>query len=130
MFASFGMNKFVSLGSLFDSSDLISITPAIEVVGGTRHFYQTYITEKRLQDSLAGVSLPPLLGGSTNETTSTTKAGTSFDLVSYTFKLPIAYNRASYQFEIAYQFSVLSKPAATETHKSNSFLTASFYYQF
>ena len=129
VFASFNMSKFVGLGSLFDSTDLISITPAIEVVGGTRHFYQTYITEKRLQDSLAGVVLPPLLGGSPNET-ATTKASTSFDLVSYLFKLPIAYNRASYQFEIAYQFSVLSKPAASETNKSNSFLTASFYYQF
>jgi hypothetical protein len=129
VFASFNMSKFVSLGSLFDSSDLISITPGIEVVGGTRHFYQNYITEKRLQDSLAGVALPPLLGGSTNET-ATTKASTSFDLVSYSFRLPIAYNRASYQFEIAYQFSMLSKPAASETHKSNSFFTVSFYYQF
>jgi hypothetical protein len=131
LFASLSASKFISLGSLFNSSDLLSITPSAEVVGGTRHFYETYITEKRLRDSLAGIPLSPLLGDSGGgETVTTTKAKTSFDLVSYNFRLPLAYNRAAYQVEIAYQLSVLSTKAAYASQKTNSFFSAAFYYQF
>lgn len=131
VFASLSTSKLINIGSLFSSKDLVSITPAVEIVGGTRHFYQTYITEKRLRDSIAGIALPPLLGGSDGgETTSTsTKTRTSFDLVSYNVKLPLTYNRSSYQLEITYQLSLLNKLAA-ETRQLNSFVTASFYYQF
>ena len=130
VFASISTSKFISLGSLFKSGDLVSITPSAEVVGGTRHFYQTYITEKRLRDSLAGIPLSPLLGDAGGETVTTTKSKTSFDLVSYNFKLPLAYNRAAYQVEIAYQLSVLSTKAAYVSQKTNSFFSAAFYYQF
>lgn len=130
LFASFIMSKVIHLGSLFDANDLISITPAVEVVGGTRHFYKTYITEKRLRDSLAGIPLAPLFGGSGDEETfsTSTKKSTSFDLMSYSFKLPFAYSRASYQVEIAWQLSVLDKKA-TGSAQTNSFISASFYYQ-
>jgi hypothetical protein len=129
VFTSLAMSKVVSLGSLFNANDVVSITPGIEIIGGTRHFYETYITEKRLRDSLAGILLPPLLGGGDNETVSTTKTSTSFNLVSYNFKLPLAYSRSSYQLEVAWQLSVLNKKT-TGSAQTNSFLTASFYYQF
>ena len=129
VFASLATSKVVSLGSLFNPNDVVSITPGIEITGGTRHFYETYITEKRLRDSLAGILLPPLLGGDDSETVSTTKTNTSFDLISYNFKLPLAYSRSSYQLEIAWQLSVINKKV-TGSAQTNSFLTASFYYQF
>jgi hypothetical protein len=45
-------------------------------------------------------------------------------------KLPLAYNRAHYVVEAAYQLSLLSKEAQTGAGQANSFLTLSFYYQF
>lgn len=130
VFASITTSKSVPFGSLFNSNDIVSITPAIEIIGGTRHFYETYITEKRLRDSIAGIPLSQLIGsGDGDSGTTLTKASTRFDLVSYNFKLPLAYNRASYQLEIAWQLSVVDKRAMGST-QTNSFITASFYYQF
>ncbi len=130
VFVTLGTGKFINLGSLFSPKDLVSLTPAVNVVGGTQHFYETYVKEKRLRDSLLGILLPPVLGGGGQATETTTTIKTSFDLLSYNFKLPLAYNRASYLFEVAYQLSVLGKKPETGTERTNSFFTLSFYYQF
>lgn len=132
VFVSLGTSKFINIGRFVSPKDFVSLAPSAEVVGGTQHFYQSYITQKRLQDSIAGLPLPPLFGDTDdNQTTSvTSKKSTSFDLLTYNFKLPLAYNRASYQLEVVYQLSVLSKKTAPSTGRTNSFFTASFYYQF
>jgi hypothetical protein len=78
---------------------------------------------------LLGVLLPPVFGTTPSQQpviTTTTK----FSLISYNFKLPLAYNRANYLFEVAYQLSVLSQDAETGPGKVNSFGSISFYYQF
>ncbi|WP_315821756.1 hypothetical protein [Paraflavitalea speifideaquila] len=130
VFVTLGTSKFINLGSLLSPKDFVSLTPAIEVTGGTQHYYETYVTEKKLRDSLLGL-LPPILGGPGNgSTTMHTTVSTSFDLLSYNFKLPLAYNRAHYLLEVAYQLSVLGKKATTGTSQTNSFFTCSFYYQF
>jgi hypothetical protein len=129
VFVTLGTGKLITLGSL-SKKDVISITPSFDVVAGTQHFYQTYITEKRLRDSLFGVLLPPLIGGSPSQSTTTTTTSTNFNILSYNFKFPIAYSRASYMFEVAYQLSILSKEAEANAGKANSFLSISFYYQF
>jgi hypothetical protein len=84
-----------------------------------------------LRDSLLGI-LGPILGGGSNggSAETTTTVSTSFDLLSYNLKLPVAYNRAHYLIEAAYQLSVLSKRGDIGTGNTNSFFTLSFYYQF
>ena len=69
-------------------------------------------------------------GGTTTVTTTTTTERSAFNLLSYNFRLPIAYNRSSYLVEAAYQLSLLSKHAETDANTTNSFVTLSFYYQF
>jgi hypothetical protein len=131
IFTSASVSKSIGLGTLFSQNDLLSITPSAEVVGGTRHFYETYITEKRLRDSLAGIALPPLIDNSGDgESASTVKPKTSFNLVSYNFSMPLAYSRANYQVQVVYQLSVISKKTAGKSGQANSFFTANFYYQF
>jgi hypothetical protein len=129
IFLTVGTGKQITLGSI-GRKDIVSITPSFDIVAGTQHFYQTYITEKRLQDSLLGL-LPPVLGeppsgGSTTTTTTTTKV----DILSYNFKFPLDYSRANYLFEVAYQLSALSRHADSGAGNVNSFLSVSFYYQF
>ena len=128
LFVTLSTEKLISLGSLFRGKDLITLTPSIEVVGGTQRFYETYITAKNLRDSLLGILLPPL--GNDPEPASTTTTTTSFDLLSYNLKVPLAYNRAHYMIEVAYQLSILGKKAASGAGTSNSFLNFSIYYQF
>jgi hypothetical protein len=128
-FLTVGTAKTITMGSI-GKKDVITFTPAFDVVGGTQHFYQTYITEKRLEDSLVGAILAPLTGDQSPGSSSFTKTITQFNFLSYNLKLPLAYNRASYLFEIQYQVSLLSNKAETGAGKINSFLSASFYYQF
>jgi len=129
-FLTAGTGKQITLGSI-TPKDIITITPTIDVTAGTQHFYQTYLTEKRLRDSLLGIVLTPIFGPpSSGDSQSTTTVTTTFNMLSYNFKLPVAYNRAKYLFEIEYQLSILSGKAQSGAGKANSFFSASFYYQF
>lgn len=131
VFVTLGTEKFINFGHLFSQKDFVSLTPLLEVVGGTQHFYETYVTEKRLRDSLLGIlPIPPVLGGQDDAEETTTTTSTNFNLLSWNLKLPLAYNRANYLVEAACQFSVPGKKAETGAGKLNTFLSLSFYYQF
>ena len=97
--------------------------------GLSQRFYQTYLIEKRLQDSLLGIILPPLTGPQTSEV-SQTVTSTEFSVLSYNFNCPLSYSRAGYMIEINYQLSLLSNKAESGPGQLNSFFSASFYYQF
>ncbi len=131
VFTTFSTNKDIVLGHLFNQKDGISITPGVEIVAGTQRFYETYVEEKRVRDSILGLPIPPLLGGGGGTTTTTTtKVSTDFNLLSYNFKLPLSYYRSSYLLELSYQLSLLSKEAESGAGTTNSFVNLSFYYQF
>ncbi|WP_157986468.1 hypothetical protein [Chitinophaga alhagiae] len=128
-FVTLSTEKMISLFSLAKGKDLVTLTPAIDVTAGTQHFYETYITEKRWRDSLLGVPLPPVLNlpGSTETATRETSR---FSMLSYNLRVPLAYNRAHYMIEAAYQLSVLDKNAESAGGTANSFFNLSVYYQF
>ncbi|MDP4211634.1 MAG: hypothetical protein Q8918_16200 [Bacteroidota bacterium] len=131
-FVTAGTGKQISLGSIGPKA-LITFTPALELVAGTQHFYKSYLIEKRLRDSLLGLVLDPIFGNgsSQNQTpNSVTTATTQFNLISYTLKCPLAYNRSHYMIEAQYQLSILSNQAQSGAGKTNSFFSFSFYYQF
>ena len=127
-FITLGTSKQISLGSIC-SKDLITITPSVDAVAGTQHFYQTYLTQKKLRDSVLGIILAPVTGPSPQPAGKTTTT-TQVNILSYNFKCPLAYNRSRYMIELAYQLSLLSSRAETKAGTANSFVTASFYYQF
>ncbi len=128
-FVTGGLSRSVNLFSI-GAKDIVTINPSADVVAGTQHFYETYLTQKKFQDSLLGGILNPVTGAPGSSSNTTTVAKTSFNVLSYNFKLPLAYNRAHYVLEAAYQLSLLSKEAQTGAGQANSFLTLSFYYQF
>ena len=130
VFVTLSTEKQITLGSLFSGKDLITLTPLIEVTGGTQRFYQTYIIQNLLRDSLLGLPLPGIGGLGGTESESTTSTTTQFNLLSYNLRVPLAYNRAHYMIEAAYQLSVLGPKAETGGGKLNSFFNFSVYYQF
>jgi len=127
-FATVGTGKQINLGHLTEK-DIITITPTVAVTAGTQHFYQTYLIEKKLQDSLLGIILPPLTGPETSQVSQTVTT-TQFSILSYNFNCPLAYSRAGYMIEINYQLSLLSNKAESGPGQLNSFFSASFYSQF
>jgi hypothetical protein len=127
-FVTAGTGKQINLGHLTEK-DIITIAPTVAVTAGTQRFYQTYLIEKKLQDSLLGIILPPLTGPQTSEVSQTVTT-TQFSILSYNFNCPLAYSRAGYMIEINYQLSLLSDKAESGPGQVNSFFSASFYYQF
>ncbi|PSL47354.1 hypothetical protein CLV51_102200 [Chitinophaga niastensis] len=125
IFVTLSTEKLIRLGSFSKRKDLITLTPLVEAVGGTQHFYQAYVKEKKL------LGLPlPLLPGIPGTSETVTQEATRFDLLSYSLRVPLAYNRAHYMIELAYQLSVLSDKALSGAGNANSFFNCSFYYQF
>ncbi|WP_423146932.1 hypothetical protein [Rubrolithibacter danxiaensis] len=115
LFLTFTNSKFIDLGSLLTKKDYISLEPAIELVGGTQHFYRTYTTKRK---------------GKSKKSKTTTVATQSFEFISYNLKLPVAYNRDHYSIEVGNQVSFLGKKVASYSNKPRYFLNLSFYYLF
>jgi hypothetical protein len=129
IFTTAGISKAVTLGRI-SKKDVVTITPVLSVVGGTQHFYQTYIAQKKLADSLLGILFTPVTGAQAPGSSSFTKTVTTFNILSYNFKMPLDYNRANYLVEASCQFSMLSNNTEAGPGKVNSFFSFSFYYQF
>jgi len=121
VFLIFRNSKMIDLGSLFSEKDYISIEPAVDIIGGTVHFYETYTTQTNRRRIL--LNLPP-------RTVTTTVNDASFGILAYTFSLPLAYNRASYSIEASYQASVPGQKFSSGSNTSASVFNLSFYYAF
>lgn len=128
-FVTGAISKDITLGSITEK-DVVSIAPSFSIVGGTQHFYSTYVSEKKIRDSIVGTVLTPIFGSPSNGSATTTKETTTFSLLSYNARIPLSYSRAHYMLEAAYQLSVMSNKAQLNPGNSNSFFTLSFYYQF
>lgn len=128
-FVTGGIAKTINLFSI-SKKDIVSINPSADIVAGTQHFYQTYLLEQKLRDSVLGIIMAPITGEPPPTPSNVTTESTKFNILSYNFKFPLAYNRAHYVLEVNYQVSVLSQYAQSGPGKVNTFLTASFYYQF
>ncbi|WP_316789340.1 hypothetical protein [Pedobacter frigoris] len=121
-------SRSIELGQLFSEKDALSIEPAIEIVAGTQHFFNTYQQQKIKNNNGNGKGNNN--GNGNGNVVTITEPATSFNLLSYNFKLPLYYSRASYMAELSYQFSVLGAEAITEAKRSQSFIGLGFYYQF
>ncbi|MEJ5961581.1 hypothetical protein [Pedobacter immunditicola] len=122
VFISLNHAKLIELGSLFNENDQIAIEPAVELVAGTQHFLESY-TQKKNQGKGKG-------SGNENTTETIEIPTTSFNLLTYNFKIPFTYSRSHYMAEFAYQYSILGGKIPAETKNSQSFFNLSFYYQF
>lgn len=125
VFVSFTNSKLISLGS-FSDNDFISLEPTFSVIGGSQRYYQTYTTEKERRKKL----LDPLLPGPPPKTETTTIESTKFDVLAYTFSLPLAYNRTNYTVEASYQATLASKNMVEGSDKPVSIFNLGFYYMF
>lgn len=99
---------------------ILATTPQLTIVAGTQQFYETYLVERK--NNGKGKGTPPPREES--------RSYDQFGLLSYNFKLPLSYNRASYLLEAAYQLSLLGNNASERAGQANSFFTLGFYYQF
>jgi hypothetical protein len=129
VFVTGGIAKEINLFSISEH-DIVSVKPFLSVVGGTQRYYESYVKQQQLRDSLLGIITGPVLGNPSPGYDTATVSASSFDIISYNFELPVSYSRARYMVEAAWQLALLSRQAQSRPGKFNSFFTLGFYYQF
>jgi hypothetical protein len=122
VFLSFRNSKMIDLGSLFSDKDYVSIEPTIDAIAGTGYFYDDYT--ERTNNRRDANNKPPPPPPPPREDAST------FGILTYTFSLPIAYNRASYTVEATYQGSIQGTKFSSTLNKPVSIFNLAFYYAF
>jgi len=130
IFISLSNSKEISLGNLFNDKNALYIEPAIELVAGTSHFYETYSIEKNKREKANGKGKSPVSPGNSNSVSIASAVSDSFNLLSYNFKLPLSLSRANYIAEISYQLSVRGPKTDAVLRQQQSFFGLAFYYQF
>jgi hypothetical protein len=130
VFLSLNNSKEITLGNPFSDKNTVYIEPAIELVAGTRRFYETYAVSKGKRDKANGKVLQSPGNSGSAGTSTTIVESSGFNMLSYNFKLPLSFSRANYVAELNYQFSILGPKAQEELKKQQSYFGMAFYYQF
>jgi len=138
-------SKEITLGSIIRNKDYITISPSISLIGGTQVLKDSILIEKpkgnnnKLNGKGSGNTLaliPPIEVPDPIPPKKGKVVGnkyiysTTFNYITSAIKLPLAYNRAHYTVEAAYQLSVPNKNFEGIVHENQSFFTLSFTYLF
>ena len=126
LYLSFDVKKSIELIA-FDQSDYISIEPALEVVGSTQQI--TSSEEVPASDENKGLGIIKLPGRRFNQKPEyRTVESTSFGVLSYNLKLPVAYSTKKFMVEAGYQASLISRDTDASFKNPRSFFSLGLYY--
>ncbi|MFD2874365.1 hypothetical protein ACFS5N_17920 [Mucilaginibacter ximonensis] len=114
---------FETKGNIFDDKDYLSFNPGFSFIVGTQNFVQRYSVDH--QERLAAINIYKFGSGQ-----STGFNNGRLNVLNYSFKIPIAYNRPHYTFELAYKYSIPVNVEGALENKHESFINASFFYIF
>jgi len=130
IFLSLSNSKEITIGTLLNEEDLLLVEPAIEIIAGTKSYYQTYIVAKNRRGQEQGNGKAPAIPGNSGKNSTIITPSKAFSLLSYNLKLPVTYSRSSYMIEFSYQLSFLGHTVEPEIKRQQSFFGLAFYYQF
>ncbi len=126
LYLSFDVKKSIELVA-FNQSDYISIEPRFEVVGSTQQITST--EEVPSSNPNTGLGIIKLPGRRFNEKPEyRTVESTSFGILSYNFKLPVAYSTRKFMVEAGYQASLISRDTESSFKNPRSFFSLGLYY--
>jgi len=125
-FVSLNVSKYIEPEwGVFDDKDYLSFNPSVNMIMGTQNFVGRYSSENQgeldFDNNIPGLDVPPPFYHYDNG---------RFNVLNYSFKLPIAYNRPHYTFEASWKYSIpLNVEGALRNHKE-LFFNLTFYYLF
>ncbi|MDN5284416.1 MAG: hypothetical protein JWR38_690 [Mucilaginibacter sp.] len=114
---------FETSWSIFDDQDYLSFNPSVNVVVGTQNFVQRYETDHKFPSAISPTIIDhaDLLAARRNR---------EFNMLNYSFKVPIAYNRPHYTLEASWRYSIPVNVEGTLENRRESFFNFTFYYLF
>lgn len=112
---------FETKGNIFNDQDYLSFNPGFSFIIGTQNFVQRYSMDHQARLEIININR---FGPGTNFNNG------RLNMLNYSFKIPVAYNRAHYTFEVAYKYSIPVNVEGALQNKHESFVNASFFYIF
>ena len=124
-FVSINNSKYIETNwSIFDDKDYLSFNPGVNIILGTQNFVQKYSLN---HPGHLGYNEP--IGPPINPEKYAGR-NSDFDMLNYSFKIPIAYNRPHYTFEFSYKYSIPVNVEGILMNHKESFYNLTFYYVF
>lgn len=122
-FVSFNISKNIEpTWNIFDDKDYLTFKPGITAILGTQNFVERYSLDH--QDRLAADNIA-IIGPN-----HVLYDNGRFNMLNYSFKIPISYNRPHYTFEASYKYSLPVNVEGALMNKRESFYNLTFYYVF
>jgi hypothetical protein len=128
-FVTLNISKYIETSwSIFDDQDYLTFNPGISMITGTQNFVGRYSSENSshlyFDNDIQGLNVPPPFVRDNDYDNG------RFNILNYSFKLPIAYNRPHYTFEASWKYSIpLNVEGALKNH-NELFFNLTFYYLF
>ncbi len=125
-FATFSTSKYIETNfGIFDDKDYLSFTPTVSAIFGTQNFVQKFSIDHQYRLDLdniyvPGEGMPPSFRYDNGR----------FNILNYSFKLPIAYNRPHYTFEASWKYSIPVNVEGAIKNRHEVFFNLSFFYLF
>ncbi len=111
--------------SIFDDKDYLSFNPAVSAIFGTQNFVQKFSIDHQFRLDLDNIYVPNE-GGPPSFRYDNGK----FNVLNYSFKLPIAYNRPHYTFEASWKYSIPVNVEGALKNRHEVFFNLTFFYLF
>lgn len=115
---------FESNFSIFDDKDYLSLDPTVSTILGTQNFVQRYATDHAYRLDLDNIFVDN--PGAPHFASDNSK----FNMLNYSIKIPLAYNRPHYTFEFAYKYSIPVNVEGLLKNHHESFYYLTFFYVF
>jgi len=114
---------FESSFNVFNDQDFISINPSVNLIFGTQNFVQRYALDHQHRSEVDNINTQ-------YENIKRARANAKFNMLNYSFKLPIAYNMPHYTLEASYKYSIPVNVEGALKNRRESFFNFTFYYVF
>ncbi|WP_419788649.1 hypothetical protein [Mucilaginibacter sp. SP1R1] len=114
---------FETSWSIFDDQDYLSFNPSANLILGTQNFVQRYEVDHNYQHVISSNILDHIDPGAA-------RRNREFNMLNYSFKVPVAYNRPHYTLEASWRYSIPVNVEGTLENRRESFFNFTFYYLF
>ena len=119
---------FESNWSVFDDKDYLTFDPSFTMIFGTQNFVQNFAQNHDFFNPTPGHG--PGIHYDPNPSPDAASKNSQFNLLNYSFKIPVAYNRPHYTLEASYKYAIPVNLQGPLINNHESFFNLTFYYVF
>jgi hypothetical protein len=124
IFTTITNSKYIeSSFNLFNDQDFLSINPSVNLIFGTQNFVQRYAVDHNYILEADNIY-------TMNENGQRARANAKFNMLNYSFKVPLAYNMPHYTLEASWKYSIPVNVEGMLKNRRESFFNLTFYYVF